>query len=74
MRVNWATFDSNNKGSYNLNNCLMAARLLNANMTAGAKAEGKERNPAVGFWCESGPFKETGTVPTNFPEAFPTDV
>jgi hypothetical protein len=42
MRVHWATFDTNDKGSYNMNNCLMAARLLNANVTARAKAEGKE--------------------------------
>lgn len=74
MRVHWATFDAKDKGSYNMNNCLMAARLLNANVTASARAEGKERDVKAGFWCEAGPYKETGLVPTNFPEAFPTDV
>ena len=73
MRVHWATFDADDKGSYNMNNCLMAARLLNANVTASAKAEGKERDVMAGFWCEPGPFEEDGLVPTNFPEAFPTD-
>jgi hypothetical protein len=73
MRVHWATFDANDKGSYNMNNCLMAARLLNANVTASAKAEGKERDALTGFWCEAGPFKEEGPTQTSFPEAFPTD-
>jgi hypothetical protein len=74
MRIHWATFDAEDKGSYNMNNCLMAARLLNANVTASAKAEGNERDTKAGFWCEAGPYKERGLVPTNFPEAFPTDV
>jgi hypothetical protein len=73
-RVHWATFDAQDKGSYNMNNCLMAARLLNANVTASAKAEGKERDQSAGFWCEGGSYKEEGPVPTSFPEAFPTDV
>lgn len=73
MRVHWATFDAKDKGNYNMDNCLMAARLRNANVTASAKAEDKERDLAAGFWCENGPYKESGTVPTNFPEAFPTD-
>jgi hypothetical protein len=73
MRVHWATFDANDKGSYNMNNCLMAVRLLNANVTASAKAEGKERDSLTGFWCEAGPFKEEGPTQTSFPEAFPTD-
>jgi hypothetical protein len=73
MRVHWATFDTNDKGSYNMNNCLMAARLLNANVTARAKAEGKERDQILGFWCEGGTYQEHGTVPTSFSEAFPTD-
>lgn len=74
MRVHWATFDAGDKGGYNMNNCLMAARLLNANVTASAKAEGKERDPMTGFWCEAGRFKEDGSVPMNFPEAFPTEM
>jgi hypothetical protein len=74
LRVHWGTFDVKDKGSYNLNNCLMAARLLNANVTASATAEGKERDPRAGFWCESGEYREKGLVPTQFAEAFPTDV
>lgn len=75
IRVHWATFNANESDqSYNLNNCLMAARVLNANVTASAKAEGKERDSSLGFWCEGGPYREQGTIPTTFPEAFPTDV
>ncbi len=74
LRIHWATFDADDKGGYNMNNCLMAARLLNANVTASAKSEGKRRNPAIGFWCEPGLYKEVGPVPSSFPEAFPTDV
>ncbi len=75
LRVHWATFNSGESDpSYNLNNCLMAARLLNANLTASAKAEGKKRDKSVGFWCENGPFRENGSMPTTFLEAFPTDV
>lgn len=75
VRVHWATFNAKESDpSYNLNNCLMDARVLNANATASAKAEGKERDTSVGFWCESGPYREQGSIPTTFPEAFPTDV
>jgi hypothetical protein len=52
----------------------MAARLLNANVTASAKAEGKDRDNSVGFWCEAGPYREHGNIPSTFTEAFPTDV
>lgn len=72
-RVHWATFDAEDRDHYNLNNCLMAARLLNANVTASAKAEGKERDQSAGFWCESGGFEQEGAVPNYFSEAFPTD-
>lgn len=72
-RVHWATFDSDNSAPYNLNNCLMASRLLNANYQASAKAEGKQPDPGMGFWCEGGGFNERGPIPDNFPAAFPTD-
>lgn len=75
LRVHWATFDVEGEPpNYNLSNCQMAARLLNANNIASAKAEGKEPYPSVGFWCENGTYREEGSVPTTFPEAFPTDV
>lgn len=74
-RVHWATFDAKDGDSqYNANNCAMAARLLNANYAASAKAEGKQPATGVGFWCEPGAFKAQGTVPATFPAAFPTDV
>lgn len=74
VRVHWASFDaSESDPSYNMNNCLMAARLLNANMTASAAQAGQARSPGLGFWCESGPFRDSGAIPTTFPEAYPTD-
>jgi len=73
-RVHWATFDAGESDrNYNRNNCEMAARLLNANVDASAKAEDKDRDPSVGFWCEPGAYSEEGTVPSSFPAAFPTD-
>lgn len=73
-RVHWATFDATESNSaYNLNNCLMAAKVLNANVAANAKAEGKERDASVGFWCEGGHYREKGSIPASFPAAFPTD-
>jgi hypothetical protein len=74
MRVHWATFDARESDhNYNRNNCEMAARLLNANIDASAKAEGKERDPATGFWCEPGRYSAEGVVPSTFPAEFPTD-
>jgi hypothetical protein len=75
LRVHWATFDADETDpNYNMNNCLMAARILNANVTASAKAEGMEREQSAGFWCEGGAYKDNGPIPNSFPEAFPTDV
>ena len=74
-RVHWATFNVKDSDSqYNANNCAMAARLLNANYAASAKAEGKQPVAGIGFWCEPGAFKAQGTVPATFSAAFPTDV
>jgi hypothetical protein len=74
-RVHWGTFDAEESdAAYNLNNCMMAARLLNANLEASAKVENKEPSPGVGFWCEPGGFEEKGPIPSSFPAAFPTDV
>ncbi|MFC0304403.1 hypothetical protein ACFSTI_29335 [Rhizorhabdus histidinilytica] len=75
MRVHWASFDADESDpAYNSNNCGMAARLLNANVAASAKADGKERDASVGFWCELGPYREKGSVPSQFYESFPADV
>lgn len=73
MRIHWASFDADDGGSYNEDNCRMAARLLNANMTASAAAEGLEPHRGVGFWCERGGYEQKGPVPSEFAEAFPTD-
>jgi hypothetical protein len=74
IRVHWATFDTENSNDYNMNNCELAARVMNANVDASAVAAGNERNPMVGFWCELGGFRETGTVPQTFESEFPSDV
>jgi hypothetical protein len=71
LRVHFATFNSNNHGDYNSGNCMMAARLLNANSAASAKAEGKPQDKEIGFWCEPGDYSEKGSVPSQFDSAFP---
>lgn len=74
-RIHWATFDADESDrSYNRNNCEMAARLLNANYRASAHASGKEPDPAMGFWCEAGRYSESGSPPSHFDAAYPTDV
>lgn len=73
MRVHFASFDAAEKTPYNLNNCQMAARVLNANVAAGVEAEGRELNERLGFWCEPGPYREEGVTPLRFDRAFPTD-
>ena len=70
-RVHWASFNANESGDYNLGNCTMDAKLLNANVAASAKAEGKEPNDGVGFWCEPGEYKEKGAVPAHFEASYP---
>jgi hypothetical protein len=74
MRIHWATFDADDGPDYNINNCMMAARLLNANLISSAEAEGKDPYPSVGFWCEAGTFHREGRVPGSFEAAYPTDV
>jgi len=74
MRIHFATFDAKDGDrNYNRNNCEMAARLLNANISAFARAEGKDRDAGLGFWCEPSGYSDKGMVPFTFPEAFPTD-
>lgn len=74
LRIEFATFAARGEGqNYNRNNCEMAARLLNENLDASAKTDGKERDAALGFWCEPGEFSREGAVPTISPGEFPTD-
>ena len=73
MRLHWASFDTNEKADVNGDNCNMAARLLNANVAALAKAAGKEPFHGIGFWCEPGKYSQKGSVPAEFKAAFPTD-
>ena len=74
MRVHWASFDADESDrNYNLNNCSMAARLLNSNVSASEEAEQKEPDPLLGFWCEPGPYTKQGRVPMSFEATFPTD-
>jgi hypothetical protein len=69
VRVHFATFDATESNpTYNINNCQLSARLLNANI------EKLNDGPqAVGFWCETGKFSDSGTVPTSFEAQFPVD-
>lgn len=73
MRVHFATFDARDGTTYNLSNCQMVARMLNANITALAKRDGLPRNYGIGYWCEVGSFNEGGRVPMSFSEEYPTD-
>ncbi|MCJ2179620.1 hypothetical protein [Novosphingobium album (ex Hu et al. 2023)] len=70
-RVHFASFDAAETTDFNRGNCTMAARLLNANVASSAREEGKEPYEGVGFWCESGPYKKEGSVPSSFESAFP---
>lgn len=68
-RVHFGSFDAvESDPSYNMTNCRMAARLLNANV----RKLNDDRQPA-GFWCEPSRYEEDGSVPTTFDAAFPTD-
>ncbi len=75
LRVYWASFAAPEENqTYNIENCEMAAGVLNANFKAMNKANGKEPDPGLGFWCEEGPYSEKGNIPTSFKAEFPTDV
>ena len=73
LRLHWATFDAADGPDYNLGNCQMAVRILNANLRASAEAEGRQPFPNVGFWCEVGSYSEAGGVPIKFDSEFPSD-
>lgn len=76
LRVHWGTFDVRDSDpNYNQSNCMMAARLLNANAnTSDFVHAGEEMNSRVGFWCEPGRYSKEGSVPSRFEAKFPTDV
>lgn len=73
LRVHWATFNSADGLTYNLENCEMSARILNANIVASARDSGKEPWLGVGFWCETGAYSEKGEIPPAFDAEFPSD-
>ena len=47
MRLHIATFDTNNGGAYNWENCQLAAKLFQA-----------QPGVTTRFWCEKGKFKD----------------
>jgi hypothetical protein len=74
LRIHWATFGAaESDPAYNLNNCGMAARMLNANLQAVIQGNGGEPMPQLGFWCERGPFSAEGSNPSSFAAEFPTE-
>ncbi|KUO54548.1 MAG: hypothetical protein APF78_03465 [Sphingomonadales bacterium BRH_c3] len=71
LRLHFASFDAEGEANdYNINNCQMTARLLNANVSKQWTAQGL---PDVGFWCEPGPYREEGFAPAVFDAEYPTD-
>ncbi len=73
MRVHFASFNAPDKAPFNIDNCEMVARIMNANVDASSAKEGKPRNQSAGFWCERGNFSEEGSVPRIFESEFPSD-
>lgn len=73
MRVHFASFNAPDKAPFNIDNCEMVARIMNANVDASSAKEGKPRNQSIGFWCERGDFSEEGSVPRAFDSEFPSD-
>ena len=72
LRLHFGSFDVVGEANdFNINNCKMTARLLNANINEQSTSP---KSPSVGFWCEPGPFREDGIAPTTFDTEFPTDV
>lgn len=75
MRIHFATFDADDGVNYNLANCQMAARLLNANirqLNSSQSAGDSTYVQTTGFWCEVGGYNEAGQVPFEFDADFPT--
>jgi len=71
MRLHFSTFDAPGEANdYNINNCRMTARTLNANLREQWLAQG---SPDVGFWCEPGSYRQDGHAPSSFDAEFPTD-
>ena len=71
MRIHVATFDAAESSNlFNISNCQMTARALNANIRAQPAFEGPQ---TIGFWCEPGKFTDKGLPPTSFDAEFPTE-
>jgi hypothetical protein len=69
MRIHVATFDAENSNlHYNLLNCQMTSKVLNANVE---KLNPERKRQRVGFWCEKGTFEEEGQAVTAFDAEFP---
>lgn len=71
MRIHFSTFDAEGGVNYNLSNCQFSARSLNANIAA-LNTENENWVQVTGFWCEIGPYKETGLSPATFDSEFPS--
>jgi len=72
LRIHFSTFDADDEvAGYNLNNCQMVARALNANYREMA---GLDNSATTGFWCEPGEYQPDGKVPKEFDSEFPTGV
>ena len=71
MRIHFSTFNATDSHNslYNIANCKMAARLLNANIRA---LNPKKKLYLTGFWCESGFYNKTGGAPIEFKAKYPT--
>jgi hypothetical protein len=71
VRIHFGSFDAEGEvNDFNINNCEMTARLLNANVREQMGSD----EQSVGFWCEPGHYREEGLARDNFDAEFPTDV
>jgi hypothetical protein len=53
LRIHFSTFNADESGSYNEENCNVAADLMNKEASRIMNGE-----PAVRYWCELGKFKK----------------
>jgi hypothetical protein len=72
MRIHFATFNADDSGQYyNLANCRMASKVLNANVRQLNPTKEKQH---VGFWCEEGMYQKDGPAVSSYDAEFPTSV